>query len=106
MKEAALEYYSFAFNIPYQHTLSFSDLQKHIIFWFLKCQIPRPNLCTTVKLSSNSFSVVLHKEKVVQLKKLDCEAALSFLKFETFFLRSFVRSFVVLGGETLFVVKL
>ena len=55
-------------------------------------------MCTTVKLSSNSFSVVLHKEKVVQLKKLDCEAALSFLKFETFFLRSFVRSFVVIGG--------
>ncbi len=56
-------------------------------------------MCTTVKLSSNSFSVVSNKEKVVQLKKLDCEAALSFLKFETFFLRSFIRSFEVIGGE-------
>jgi hypothetical protein len=27
---------SFASNIPYQHTLSFSDLQKHIIFLVLE----------------------------------------------------------------------
>ena len=59
-----------------------------------------------VQLSSISFSAVLHREKVVQLKKLDCEAALRFMKFETLFLRSFVRSFVVVGGETLFGVEL
>ncbi len=59
-----------------------------------------------VQLSSISFSAVLHREKIVQLKKLDCEAALSFLKFEALFHKTFVRSFVDTGGETLSRVEL
>ncbi len=54
-----------------------------------------------VQLSSISFSAVLHREKVVQLEKLACGAALSFLKFETLLHKTFVRSFVDTGGETL-----
>ncbi len=53
-----------------------------------------------VQLSSISFSAVLPREKVVQLKKLDFEAALSFLKFETLFHKTFVRRFVDTEGET------
>ena len=55
--------------------------------------------------SSNSFSVNLHRETVVQLKKLDCEAALSFLKFESMSIKSFVRSFVEIGGGKLSTVE-
>jgi hypothetical protein len=84
--------------MPVPAAASFSDLQKHITFGSRNVRFLGRTLCTTVKLSSNSLSVVLHKEKVAQLKKLGCEAALSFLKFETFFLRSFVRSFVVYRG--------
>ena len=98
-------------NIPSYQTFHTDIFCRFLIFriiifsWFSKCHISRPNSCIAVQLSSNSFSVVLHREKVVQLKKLDCEAALSFLKFETLFIKSFVRSFVEIGCGSLVMVE-
>ena len=101
MKRQSLNNISTYFTLHTDIFCRFLIFRVAVISWFSKQHLSRPNSCITVQLSSNSFCAYLNREKVVQLKKLDCTAALSFPKFESLSIKSLVRSFVEIGGGKL-----